>query len=241
MKKISLILIFILLTASLAACGNSGPATTDGENYDNSNDSENNVSTGSWSEFYESYVAAMENAYTDIEDNISEENFMLALNLFNFMAGDLTLAFTATFFDTDPAAVAMAFSIFGYADIDYSESGDSATVSGTNSSGEPFSYELQYDDSSASAILTCTTNGEVTEVMSICVAEDFYAKTDWTVDYGNVEVVYYTNGDMYMGWDGEPSSPGETLYKNTSYATSSSFAQNLTNSMSSVDGVVTGN
>jgi hypothetical protein len=95
-------------------------------------------------------------------------------------------------------------SFFGGTNLDYSESGDTATLKGKNSNGEDFEFQLKYDSSSDSAVLTSTINGTVDEIVSICVDDDYYAKTYWSPEYGNTQVIYYIDGTMYMCWDNAP-------------------------------------
>ena len=245
MKKLAILLLAVCLVFAMTACGprlpiNNGNNDSGSGSETDSNGNGSNASSNNWADFYASYTDAMSNAYDSVDNSISEENYMYSMDMLQFMSGDLTLAFTSAFFGADSAGVEMAFSIFGYTGLDYSQSGDTATMSGTDSDGATFEDVLQYDDSSASALLTCKTNGVVTEIMSICVASDYYAKTYWSTDYGNVEVVYYTNGNMLMSWDNAPAAAGETLYKNPSLATSDTFGQSMANYLSLVDGVMTG-
>lgn len=246
MKKLAILFLTICLAFTMAACGTRIPSDTNdtdnGSNNgsDNGSDNGSNASSNNWMDFYTSYADAMSNAYDDIEAAITDENFMYAMDLLNFMSGDITLAFTSAFFGGDEAVVEMTFAMFGSEELDYEESGDTATISGVDSSGVAFEYELKYDASSQSALLTSKENGSVTEIMSICVADDFYAKTYWSADYGNTELVYYTNGNMLMSWDNAPAPAGDTLYKNVNLATSDTFAQGMANYLNLVDGVITG-
>lgn len=249
MKKISILMLAILLMFTMTACGPRLPGTSgDSDNTDsnssfdedNGNDGGDNASSNNWADFYASYSDAMSDAYDSIENAILEEDFMYSMDMLNFISGDITLAFTSAFFGGDEAAVEMVFGIFGSGDIDYEESGDTAKITGVDSEGVSFEYELQYNASSQSALLTTKENGTVTEIMSICVQDNFYAKTYWSPDYGNVEIVYYTNNEMYMSWDEAPAPAGETLYKNVNYATSDSFGTSMANYLKLVDGVVSG-
>lgn len=242
MKKLAILLLTICLAFTMAACGprlpiNNDSGTTDGSN-NGSNDGDN-ASSNNWADFYTSYADAMSDAYDSIDSAISEDNFMYAMDMLNFMSGDLELAFTSMFFAADEESALGAFFLFGE-DLNYDQSGDTATLSGVDSEGVEFSYELKYDPSSASALLTVTEGGTVSSILSICVEDEFYAKTYWTPDYGNVEVIAFTNGDMLMSWDNAPAAAGETLYKNVGYASSDSFAQSMANYLNYVGGVTTG-
>lgn len=246
MKKIILFALTVFLLFAISACGIKPPAsggeTTTGSNNDSSSqdDSSQNASSNDWTSFYDSYSEAMSQAYDNVEVILPEENFMYSMDMLRLINGDITLAFTSAFFSGSEEGVEIALSMFGHSDMDYSESGDTATLTGKNSDGENFEYELKYDKSSASAILTATSSGEKVEVISIHVDDNFYAKTYWSPESGNTRAISYTNGDFHMCWDDEPAAEGDHLYKNTDFAQDSDFGTGLAHFMSVEDGVVSG-
>ena len=236
MKKLTLLTIFTFaILFSITACG---------KEKTNSNEDTNVFTQNNWIEFCETY----QNTLYDISDTISNsinEGDALNLNtiaynkgIYNLSAGDSALMYTSLFFDSDTTYLESLYEMFEYEILNYEQNQDQASITVKSSSGDEYIYELMYDEASISAVVYTYYNGTLTEIVSICETDEYYAKTFWS-EYGEVvEAVYYKSGDLYMGWDEYATQEGDILYKNPEYPKSESFIYSLPNTLTYIDGVV---
>ena len=208
----------------------------DADSGDDSSDEEKpdltNIS--SWEQLYNAYADVAGDTY----DAYSEKDTTFT-SVLNLLYGDIDLAFTNSFFSENAeTSVELGFSILGGTSVDYTESGETATVTFVNSDSEKHKYELTY--SGKTAQLVSYTNDVKEYEMSICVNTEFWAKTYTNGDV-DLHIVAYANGDTYMDINHSPTAASATLLKNESAAANPSFATEMTDKYQLVGGVFTTN
>ncbi len=191
-----------------------------------SNDAETpTLESDKWSSFYAYYTERFNKGYEHMED--LSEDLGATMIFMDLIAGEIDLAFTATFFDKDATtALGIAFSMFGYEDVKYQESGDTAGVTMKDKEGKEVVQTLRYDGNN-SAEFTSTTDGTLEFSLSIAVTDDYVAKTYTKGDlsYG-MHAVIYENGDLSIGVN-DSATDALSLYKNTDAAKDSNFISKM--------------
>ncbi len=256
MKKILALALVLLMALTAAACGqkanapeatptqspseapaSEAPATAapDGTPSDGEDEPEYD---GTWPTLYNIYASRDEGIYSMFTAAV-EEQPLLALNILNVIAGDISLAFTATFGSENPASsIEATFSLMGFTDCSYVENGSTYTLTCKDSEGEECIIELKFDAASRTAEYTQFSGGKLAEQLSLLVTDDVVAKQYYSVGEESSNLVCLlgrTNGDCFLSFGEVDSAPTAGLYKNAAYA-SGDFAQNLGTSMSVVNG-----
>lgn len=261
MKKLFALILALSMVFTLAACGGeedsdkdndeSGVVTLENSEPVNGNNdadgnkpTENTTGNKKWEDLYNAYTDGQSAGYNALQDAIDNSGDMAVLtysmSLVTMISGDLDLAMTGAFFSADEFATKTGLKILYGDSIDYSEVGDTAKLVYTNNDGVKCTYTLKYDGKDTAVITSSTDAGDYS-VTSVCVEDDFVAKTYYNKKTTKaVQVISYTNGDVGFCWNDEVDSEPEDLYQNADLAKKSGFGSDMPNRISLIDGVLDG-
>lgn len=163
---------------------------------------------GTWSSLYEAYADRLGKHTEAITEAMGEANPMLGLYAIQFISGDIELALTAAFFGEQAAAVMPSvLAVFGHKNVAYKQVGDKATVTFEDSEGAKGEFSLRFDGRNT-AELTWSKADKPVSLMSICVTDDYMAKSYTNLEKGNlVYLVGWKNGDVSVGIDEKGEAP----------------------------------
>lgn len=259
MKKHLTILLMLTLLCSTAiiftACGEkSTPVSTDGEAGSEASDTPEEASdvpeeneTGdppkaefnSWEDLYKAYDMGLAEQYKSFSKAASQSaEGVDSLALINYISGDIDLALLSGFFPEDnPTVNETVFNVMGYTNSKYSEEGDTAFLTTTTKDGNEKVFQLKYEG--VTAEMTVSTNDVVDSVLSLCVTDDYSAKTYRNAaSQRTVRIICYKNGNIYMGIQNSIDNH-VSLYQNAEVAEDPVFATEFGKGYQLVDNVFT--
>lgn len=155
---------------------------------------------------------------------------------FALLSGDIDLAFTSAYFNESASStVPMAYGFFGWTDVAYSESGDTASVTATGQDGT-LTHELIYSKGNAAKFRSVSSDG--TEcTLTICLTDQYWAKSYMSAD-SEVRAAGYKDGSFYLG-TGAGGGTLLSLYDNPNAAADPSFVTGMNKVWELKDGQLT--
>lgn len=179
-KILSLILAVLLIGVVLAGCGPTIPKagdsqTPDGQSQATENgdvddddidlpfipDNNTRPSTGSpVADSYTAYIEAKGNMVTKLSDALinNEDTLFVAFSLLGITMVDLSMI-PATLFGLDEQSVVFGLGFFNYENVQYSQNGNSYTISYKDSEGKSVDFSGTYDAATDTLITTMTEDG----------------------------------------------------------------------------------
>lgn len=176
MKKILVLSITLLLTISLVGCGKSNDIK-----HIESEDINENTKVSTIAESYTKYVELKSNSFEQLQDNIPDSDYSLALSLLAFSAIDLTMV-PITMCGLNETEAARFYSL--YTNLDYKSEKDKCTISFTNE-GKTDKYVSIYDNKTDS-VQTKFYENDVLKITSEYVKlNEGYATSQYIIDESN--------------------------------------------------------
>lgn len=252
MKKILILILVVTLALSLSSCniglfageskttpsGSAGSSDTtqapDNKPNDTPQGSQNagKSNYNNWEAFYNAFSAA----YNQDSDKFSDREDVGLDAAFALLSGDIDLAFTSAYFNESASStVPMAYGFFGWTDVAYSESGDTASVTATGEDGT-LTHELIYSKGNAAKFRSVSSDG--TEcTLTVCLTDQYWAKSYISAD-SEVRAVGYKDGSFYLG-TGSGGGTLLSLYDNPNAAADPSFVTGMNKVWELKDGQLT--
>lgn len=252
MKKLLAILLMLILPCCpmlfLSACGEEkdAPASTrenpqplDDIPEDDGIDAPEDVKIDSWQALYQAYNDTLAEQYKPFSKAAARSGSNIdSLAMINYISGEMDLALLNGFFpESNPSVNETVFNVMGYIGSKYAEEGDTATLSTTTKAGKEKIFQLKYDGNTAE--MTVSVDGMIESVLSLCVTEEYSAKTYMTSGSPKiVHILCYPNGNIYMGIQ-ENIENHVSLYQNAEIAKDPAFVTELENGFQLVDNIFT--
>lgn len=173
MKKYLSMLLAVLMLLVFAGCGGPPPAVTgddiaggDLADNDDTGNAGGSATGNAVSDSYNAFITAKGDMFNKLSEGLSNnpDTAFSAFALLGVAMVDLSLVPVTVFgLGNEGAAAGLAF--FGASGIEYSESGNSYTLSYKDEEGKTFSYQGTYNPAADSLVCTASENG--TEVVSM--------------------------------------------------------------------------
>lgn len=249
MKKVLILILVITMVFSLAACnigllagdskttpsGTAGNPDTTKTPDTKPNDTPQNVgknSYDSWEVFYNAFNAA----YNEDSDRFSDREDVGLDGVLALLNGDIDLAFTSAYFNESASStVPMAYGFFGWTDVAYSESGNTASVNATGEDGT-LTHELTYSKGNTAKFHSVSSDG-TESTLTICLTGQYWAKSYMSAE-SEVRAVGYKDGSFYLG-TGSGGGTLLSLYDNPNAAADPSFVTGMDKVWELKDGQLT--
>jgi len=231
LKKTVIILMTVILIFSFAACG--GGSKTSSGSTDSNSSSGSSDSKASFSTSMQTLMDNKTKLYNKLSENMPEEMAWAALDMLGISIMDINLAFVlACGTEGAEQGIEAAFKIFGATEVKYTENGTNYKIEAKNSEGEQLNYDIQYDKSTDSMIVTFMDGAAEETIFEAVRIDNGYG---FVYDYLNadgkhdvVKGMVYDNAEGIFATGTSDSKP-ESVYKNDSVFNNDFVKQGMTN------------